>query len=105
MGAIPISSAHSRAVRNQINVGSKYSDVSELRELNSEVARKVGTVSGERELGLQHSMYLEKSWKQPSFRGEFRLKPGVVLLFSESQCQLELGVEGHILRLWSVYRH
>ena len=53
MGAIPISSAHSRAVRNQINVGSKYSDVSELRELNSEVARKVGTVSGERELGLQ----------------------------------------------------
>lgn len=83
----------------------KCSDVSELSQLNSEVTRKVGMVSGERELGLQHSMYLEKSWKQPSFREEFRLKPGVVLLFSKSQCQLQLGVGGHILRLWSVYRH
>lgn len=79
------------------------SDVSELRELDSEVTRKVGMASGERELVLQHNMYLEKSWKQPRFWGEFRLKSGEVLLFSKSQCQR--GVEGPMLRLWSVHRH
>lgn len=80
-----------------MNVGSECSDEMELRELNSGVTRKVGMVSGERELGLQRSRYLAKSWKQPSFRGEFRLKPGVMLLFGKSQCQLLLGVGGTYL--------
>lgn len=84
MCAFPISPGHSIGVRNQINVGSKCSDVSEPSKLNSEVTRKVGMVSGERELWLQHSTYLEKSWKQLSFREEFRLKPRVMLLFNKS---------------------
>jgi len=72
-----------------MSVGSKCSDVSELREVNAEITRMLGMVSGGRELGLQHSTYLEESWKQPGFRGEFRLGPGEVLLFSKSQCQLQ----------------